>query len=230
MSQLEGRSISEYAQRRALQFSGEIDKPQSTRSLGEQPILDGLLHGPNSRNWDGLCRLVDRFGLGYIIFDDRENVVDWNAMAKIKLNIRNDARDLPKDISAAFRQLTRNVRRQLAPGEITWVVIAYRDGTPAVMHEKSDLAPSNRSIVLLLDRDTRPRPNPERLQQMFGLTSAETQVLVHIACGHTLLEIARNRNLSRTTIRSHLASLFAKTDTKRQSELIALIDSFAILP
>jgi DNA-binding CsgD family transcriptional regulator len=84
--------------------------------------------------------------------------------------------------------------------------------------------------VLLLDRETRPLPNAVRLQQMFGLTSAETQVLVCIACGHTLLEIARSRNLSRTTIRSHLASLFAKTETKRQSELVALIDSFAVLP
>ena len=50
------------------------------------------------------------------------------------------------------------------------------------------------------------------------------------ACGYTLLEIAQSRNLSRTTIRSHLASLFAKTDTRRQSELIALLRSIAVLP
>jgi DNA-binding CsgD family transcriptional regulator len=230
MSVVDEQSISEISKRRVAQIGREIREPQSTRSVDERPELGEPLDGSTNRNWDGLRRLVDRFGLGCVVFDDRESVVDWNAMAKVKLDIQGDAKDLSKDISAAFRRLTRNVPCRLAPSTLTWVVIAYRDGTPAVMHEKSDLAPSNRSIVLLLDRDTRPHPNAVRMQQMFGLTSAETQVLVRIACGHTLLEIARNRNLSRTTIRSHLASLFAKTETRRQSELIALIDSFAILP
>ena len=65
---------------------------------------------------------------------------------------------------------------------------------------------------------------------MFGLTGAETQVLASIGCGHTLLDIAKDKHLSRTTIRSHLAALFAKTGTNRQSELVALLDTFAVLP
>jgi DNA-binding NarL/FixJ family response regulator len=143
--------------------------------------------------------------------------------------IQNDAKDVSNLVLEAFSHLTMSVRCKLAPNTLTWVVIAYRGGTPVVMHEKIDLVPPNRSVVLLLDRDTRPLPNPALLQHMFGLTNAETQLLISIACGYTLLEIARSRKLCRTTIRSHLASLFAKTETSRQSELIALIDSFAIL-
>jgi DNA-binding CsgD family transcriptional regulator len=205
--------------------SADFGRPQLLRSIDE-----GLLHIPTNRKWDGMCRLLDRFGLGYVVFDQRDEVVDWNAMAKVKLDVQNNTKDLSRDIWSAFRNLTRNVPCKLSPNTLTWVVIAHRDGTPAVMHEASDLAPPDQSIVLLLDRDTRPHPNVGRLQEMFGLTGAETQVLVSIACGHTLLEIARNKHLSRTTIRSHLASLFAKTETRRQSELVALIDSFAVLP
>lgn len=202
---------------------------ETRTTLGQQQLSE-ILQSPISGKWDGMCRLLDRFGLGYVVFDERQNVLDWNTEAKLKLQVKNPAQDISKDIWSAFRDLTRNVSCKLLPNTLTWVVIAHREGTPSVMHEKSALASDDRSIVLLLDRDTRPHPNVGRLQEMFGLTGAETQVLDSIACGHTLLEIARNRHLSRTTIRSHLASLFAKTETRRQSELVALIDSFSVLP
>jgi DNA-binding CsgD family transcriptional regulator len=40
-------------------------------------------------------------------------------------------------------------------------------------------------------------------------------------------EIAEELKLSITTVRSHLKALFAKTDTRRQSELVALAWSAA---
>jgi DNA-binding CsgD family transcriptional regulator len=182
------------------------------------------------RGWSGMRRLIDRFGLGYLVFDERENLVDWNNLAKAKLDVAPTFVDPSPHLSSSFRELTRNVRCKLSPNTLTWVVIAHRGGIPSVMHEKSDLAPANSSIVLLMDRQTRPYPNMARMQDMFGLTGAETQVLASIACGHTLLDIANHKHLSRTTIRSHLASLFAKTETNRQSELVALLDTFAVLP
>jgi DNA-binding CsgD family transcriptional regulator len=225
MTSIDVRSISEISK----VIGGEIRKTRSTLSVGEQHTLDEPMDGATDRNLDCLLNLLSRLGLGYVVFDNRNNLVDWNSVAMIMFGIQNDAKDLSNLVLAAFSHLTMSVHCKLAPNTLTWVVIAYRGGTPVVMHEKIDLVPPNRSVVLLLDRDTRPHPNPALLQHMFGLTNAETQLLISIACGYTLLEIARSRKLCRTTIRSHLASLFAKTETSRQSELIALIDSFAIL-
>ena len=72
--------------------------------------------------------------------------------------------------------------------------------------------------------------NPQTLQRMFGLTRAETHLALRLAHGDAPLEIARSWRLSRTTIRSQLASLFAKTDTKRQAELVALLGRISVLP
>jgi DNA-binding CsgD family transcriptional regulator len=86
------------------------------------------------------------------------------------------------------------------------------------------------STIILLDLDAHPEPTPQALRCLFGFTAAETQLAVELARGHNLLDIARSRRLSRTTIRSHLASLFVKTQTRRQAELVALLGRVAVLP
>ena len=141
-----------------------------------------------------------------------------------------DVRGEPKEISSAFKQLIADAQCHLSPGTLCWIVIPHLGEKPVAVHEKCEILPNNQSVVFLLARDTRPQPNRLRLQKLFDLTGAETEVALSIACGHTLLEIAQSRNLSRTTIRSHVASLFAKTDTRRQSELMALLMNMAVLP
>ena len=93
-----------------------------------------------------------------------------------------------------------------------------------------NVSPDETSTLILLDLDARPEPSPRTLQCLFGLTAAETQLAVELARGHNLLDIARTRRLSRTTIRSQLASLFVKTQTRRQVELVALLGRVAVLP
>jgi DNA-binding CsgD family transcriptional regulator len=65
---------------------------------------------------------------------------------------------------------------------------------------------------------------------LFGFTAAETKLALELARGNNLIDIARSRRLSRTTVRSQLASLFVKTQTRRQADLIALLGRLAVLP
>ena len=44
-----------------------------------------------------------------------------------------------------------------------------------------------------------------------------------LALGGTLEEAAVRRSVSRNTVKTQLHSIFAKTDTNRQSELVALL-------
>ena len=63
----------------------------------------------------------------------------------------------------------------------------------------------------------------EDLQDLFELTPAESVVLRELCAGLSLAEIARLREVSPNTVRNQLCSLFDKTGTSRQAELVALV-------
>lgn len=62
-----------------------------------------------------------------------------------------------------------------------------------------------------------------RLAERFSLTKRETVVLGDLAQGLTVAEIATRRHVERVTVRTHLRSLFDKTDRRRQAELVRLV-------
>lgn len=61
----------------------------------------------------------------------------------------------------------------------------------------------------------------------FALTKAEAQLLEALVSGQCLGDFARARGLSRHTARNQLTSIFDKTDTRRQLELVTLALRFA---
>ncbi len=58
-------------------------------------------------------------------------------------------------------------------------------------------------------------------QQVFGLTKTEAAVCRHLCLGATQADIAAELSVSSNTVKTHLRSIFAKTDSHRQSELVA---------
>jgi DNA-binding CsgD family transcriptional regulator len=64
---------------------------------------------------------------------------------------------------------------------------------------------------------------PTALCDLFGLTSREAAIAMLLADGHGLEEIARRLRMAIGTARNHLKSVFEKTDTTRQAELVALL-------
>jgi DNA-binding CsgD family transcriptional regulator len=62
---------------------------------------------------------------------------------------------------------------------------------------------------------------------VFDLSPAEIRVLQHLLAGRTPAEIADDLGLAMPTVRSHLASIYAKTGTSRQSDLIRLATQLA---
>ena len=63
------------------------------------------------------------------------------------------------------------------------------------------------------------------LQAALGLTSAEARVASHLAAGMDLNGIVSHLRTSTSTARTHLKHIFAKTNTSRQAELVALINA-----
>jgi DNA-binding CsgD family transcriptional regulator len=183
-----------------------------------------------SENIEPIMSVFGRIGFGYLVLDEKMKVTKWNEPARLALEVGADAGDATKAISAAFRQLVSQVSCKFTTGTVSWVVIPYHGGKPLIVRDDAVVGSFGVSIVMLLSRKTGSCPNPARLQQMFGLTSAEVQLAMRLATGQTPLEIARQNKVSRTTIRSHLAALFSKTETNRQSELVALLNHISVLP
>jgi DNA-binding CsgD family transcriptional regulator len=86
------------------------------------------------------------------------------------------------------------------------------------------------TALILVDLDGSPLPSPAALQTMFGLTAAEAQLALAIARGETPAGVARTRGVALATVRSQLASVLGKTQTRRQAELVALLARVSILP
>src|SRR5262249_61953262 len=80
------------------------------------------------------------------------------------------------------------------------------------------------AIVLLPDLESN-AAGPERrvLAAAFGMAPAEARLAAQIVAGETLPEIAQREGISRETLRSRLKSIFEKTGTSRQSELVLLL-------
>lgn len=83
---------------------------------------------------------------------------------------------------------------------------------------------------MLLDPDDRPRPPEAILQSCFGLTASEARLASHVSSGETLEAAADRLAISYETARKHLKAVFAKTDTHRQADLIALLARIASGP
>jgi DNA-binding CsgD family transcriptional regulator len=75
-------------------------------------------------------------------------------------------------------------------------------------------------MVFLRDPESKPKPAPAVLRDLYRLTPGEARLAADLLSGSSLQEIAEARRLSRETLRSQLQDLFRKTGTNRQAALI----------
>ena len=190
----------------------------------------GNANTEEARNRSSVLQVLDRIGCGYVILDEQTRIVGWNAAAASVVAEGLEPASTGKQISAALRRLVLGASMLIVPGYLDWVAMPSRGGKRIVLRDSLDEGSADISVVALFDRATKSRPNPETLRQMFGLTAAETQLAIRLAIGDAPLEIARSWKLSKTTVRSQLASLFQKTETNRQGELVALLNRVSVLP
>jgi DNA-binding CsgD family transcriptional regulator len=79
------------------------------------------------------------------------------------------------------------------------------------------------ALVFILDPE-RPAEAPQAdLHQLYGLTSAESNLANCLMQGKTLNESCEQLGIRHSTGRMHLRNLFSKTGVRRQSELVGLL-------
>ena len=78
-------------------------------------------------------------------------------------------------------------------------------------------------LLLLADLNAKRGPSLDILRQGFGLTPCEARVAAALVKGLSLNEIAVEHGVGVGTVRGQLKSVFIKTSTRRQGELVAML-------
>ncbi|WP_159993974.1 hypothetical protein [Roseomonas sp. 18066] len=83
--------------------------------------------------------------------------------------------------------------------------------------------PGPLALLMVTDPNARPNHLADQVIAMFGVTRAEAEVAASLATGLSVEEVATQRGVRLTTLRSQVQSLLAKTGTNRQGELLRLL-------
>jgi DNA-binding CsgD family transcriptional regulator len=79
------------------------------------------------------------------------------------------------------------------------------------------------AVLFVTDPERSHSPIDHLVADLFGLTEAEVRLVMQLLGGSTLTDAAETLGLSRNTVHSQLASVFRKTGTSRQSDLVRVV-------
>ncbi|WP_432241293.1 helix-turn-helix transcriptional regulator [Herbaspirillum robiniae] len=182
--------------------------------------------------------LLQHLPYGTVWVDAAGRVVSFNEVAADILGaadgLRIKAQRLHADdagadrmLAAAVAQATGSqgrrgqwlaVRRKLQAQPLVVSVIPARAGQLAECANDGPLA-----LVILQDMARQRMPRGPVLRKMYGLTPAEARLAEALLDNQTVESYSLAVGVSRNTVRTHLASLFAKTGTRRQAELLRML-------
>ncbi len=94
---------------------------------------------------------------------------------------------------------------------------------PAFMALNNPPLPMGPQALVILQNHERNSFDLDHLQLVYGFTAAERALGEALLRNETVDSFALHAGVSRSTVRTHLAKLFAKTGTSRQAELVRLL-------
>ena len=183
-----------------------------------------------------LLDALERMHYGGLLLSGAGEVVMLNSTAERYLREQLDPADLRGGNSGwakALRRVMGNRITRSAEHADFWIPVSSEIDRPLFLYSRRISEGGEQpplTLVILLDLNDAPEPSSAVLQKMFGLTAAETSLAIQLTRGGSLAEIARAQGISITTARTQLSSIFAKTNTSRQAELVALLARISILP
>lgn len=81
------------------------------------------------------------------------------------------------------------------------------------------------ALVLVSDPTTRRMPPDRFLRLLFGLSSTEVRLAEALVAGLSPGEYAAGAGVSMNTVRTQIRTMFEKTRTRRQADLVKLLTS-----
>lgn len=180
----------------------------------------------------------ERLAIGSLLLNEKGAVLVKNTVAD-RLLEQNDGlridngvlRCLNGDDERALREALRAVTSNREPGADRslkvrrgggaghWSLLLRSAGATVALGENTAAA----VMVFIRDAAAKPQVSGALLTELFGLTRAEASLALQLVQGLSLDEAAAASGISRYTARAQLTSVFAKTQTHRQPQLVSLI-------
>lgn len=205
--------------------------------------------------WSG--RMIDRLPLGVVLLDAAGRIVGLNragqAMVDAQDGLRHRHGRLQAEQGAEARRLAHALEAAVSAGARTAAahrgeaadlrvsrpsgrapyVLTVLPLSPEAAEEPCGDAgggPRIRAAVYIVDPAAVAPGLGARLGGLFGLTPAEAALVADLLADLAPAEIGERRGVAISTVRSQLRSIFAKTGTTRQSELMNLVNRCLMLP
>lgn len=161
------------------------------------------------------ARRLSEAGRGVSVTEDGRFSV---SEPRLQADLRDALRiAIGKDWSRTFRTGAELAVRTENGGSLFLVV------TPLAADTIAATATKIRCAVFVLAAIPMDAGTIRRLQRLFGLTKAQSEVAAGVADGETVEVIAARRGTSVLTVRTQLKQVFGKTGARTQAELVGLV-------
>jgi DNA-binding CsgD family transcriptional regulator len=185
---------------------------------------------------------VDMSPTGMIFFDSTGRILCMNRSATAIIAQKDGLLSTTDGLRAEQVQESANLDLLIRQATATSIGIGLHAGGAILISRRSlsplhllvvptrnlelDLSTSAAAVVFIVDPARRLRPASEILSGLYRLTPAECRVALLLSDGKSLSEIAQILGVSRNTLKTQVASVYSKTGTSRQSQLVRLLAQF----
>lgn len=184
--------------------------------------------------------LFDQAGTAVLAIDGAGRLIHANSAAErlLQASLRSISGQLlfvDQDAAKKFDQIVDRLRHTTEGKALCQepIIVRRQNAAPLVVKilpvdgEANSPLLSARALLLLKEIDRPAMPDWKILSQAMGFTPAEARLAAQLATGQSLESSALALGITKETARSRLKSIFQKSDTHRQSELVALLTSLA---
>lgn len=179
---------------------------------------------------------LDRLPFAVLALDSQKHVIFMNRSGALLVQAR---RGLSVDAGGQCRALRPEVTRVLhdaidkvLAGTDTAALtlpLASEDNALSLLVSAGTVEDGDAKVLLFVqDRNQAAIPPADHLRSLFGLTNAEAELARALVQGRDLAEAAQDCGLTINSARTYLKSVFSKTGTNRQANLVRLLLSVPV--
>lgn len=186
---------------------------------------------------DIIASLLDQLPITLVIVNKDAYILEANSQALALLAQRAGLRENQHRLAGLSADITRRLHTVI--GELSSsgnpehqsesLYISCKDGDhtdlmAVLVPIKPRLDEAESTVAVFISpRKQLPFNLPQAVAELYHLTAKEADIVNMLVRGHSISEIAKQTHVSEHTVRSHVKSILAKTNTRRQAELVSLM-------
>lgn len=202
-----------------------------------EAALDGGRGQPGwaAFNSDAASEVLNLLSVGFVLTNGAGQIVSVNTAGAHYLSTADGLYDdkgvLSAETSADTMSLRQCIRDAVETGGSgTLLIRRSREIRPHAVGIRPCRSNGQAlALVVIQDNGQKSPAYVERVRAMYRLAPAEADIVVQLALGADLPEIAASRGVKINTIRTQMASAMVKVGVRRQAELVAAIAGLNVL-